>query len=289
MHTSSDWSRREFVAASLLGTGAMAGCTARGQTTDGTAEDGGGGSAGCLDDWLADANGYDGAVERYGPDAEPSVTVGDSLGAGHTDDAFGPAGIRVTPGTTVTWEWSGHGDPANVVAVGGAFDSGGPVSAHGHTFSHTFEERGTYRYVSEPNRDAGMVGAVVVADPPSSDYPEVDEWLADVNIYDGTVVDWRGYASPIVTVGSAEGASDFTFSPPAARVSTGTTVRWVWTGGPHQIAFEDADVESAVETEPGVQFEYTFEETGVYRYACAPHHALGEKGAIVVESGPHSE
>jgi len=290
MHDPSDWSRREFVTVSLLGTGALAGCTARGQSTGATsdADHDHDDDCGCLDDWLADANGYEGAVERYAPDAEPTVTVGDGLGAGHGHDAFGPAAVRVVPGTTVTWEWSGRGDPANVVAVDGAFDSGAPVGTHGTTFSHRFEERGVYRYVSEPSRDAGMTGAVVVADPPSSDYPAVDDWLAGVNIYDGTVVDWRDYTSPLVTVGSAEGESDFTFSPPAARVSPGTTVRWVWTGGPHQIRFEDADVETEVHTEPGVQFEHTFEEPGVYRYACAPHHSLGAKGAIVVESEAES-
>ncbi|AZH24303.1 halocyanin domain-containing protein [Haloplanus aerogenes] len=278
MHEPSDWSRRTFVATALLGTGSVAGCLARGQEATETEA-----STGCLDDWLADANGYEGVIERYGDGDEPTVTVGDSLGTDHGDAAFGPAGVRVPPGTTVTWEWSGHGDPANVVALGDSFDSGDPVAIHGHTFTHRFEDRGTYRYVSEPSRDEGMRGVVVVADPPSSDYPAVDAWLADVEIYDGTVVDWRDYPSPIVTVGSAEGESEFTFSPPAARVSTGTTVRWVWTGGPHQIAFEDADIGSAVETKPGVQFEHTFEEPGVYRYACAPHHTLGAKGAIVVE------
>ena len=57
----------------------------------------------------------------------------------------------------------------------------------------------------------------------------------------------------------------------------------MWTGGPHQISFEDIDAGSDVRTEPGVGFERTFEETGVYRYACAPHQSLGAKGAIVVE------
>jgi halocyanin-like protein len=280
MHDPSDWSRREFVTTALVGTGALAGCLARGEEPSATSD---GADAACLDDWLADANGYEGVIERYGPDDTPTVTVGEHRGSHSDGAAFDPAGIRVPPGTTVRWEWSDHDDPANVVAVDGAFDSGGPVSAHGTTFSHTFEERGTYRYVSEPSRDDGMYGAVVVADPPSSDYPTVDDWLADVNIYDGTVVDWRDYPSPIVTVGSAEGESEFTVSPPAARVSTGTTVRWVWTGGPHQISFADADIGSAVETDPGVRFEHTFEESGVYRYACAPHHSLGAKGAIVVE------
>jgi halocyanin-like protein len=280
MHDPSDWSRREFVTTALVGTGALAGCLARGEEPSATSK---GADATCLDDWLADANGYEGVIERYGPDDTPTVMVGEYRGSHHEGAAFDPAGIRVPPGTTVRWEWSDHDDPANVVAVDGAFDSGGPVSAHGTTFTHTFADRGTYRYVSEPSRDDGMYGAVVVADPPSSDYPAVDDWLADVNIYDGTVVDWRDYPSPVVTVGSAEGESPFTFSPPAARVSTGTTVRWVWTGGPHQISFEDADIASGVETEPGVRFEHTFEESGVYRYACAPHHSLGAKGAIVVE------
>lgn len=280
MHDLPDWSRREFVTTALVGTSTVAGCLARGEEP---AESDGDVESGCLDDWLAGANGYAGVIERHGDDGDPTVTVGDRFAVDGGAAAFDPAGVRVPPGTTVTWEWSGHGDPANVVAVDDAFDSGDPVAVHGHTFAHTFDERGTYRYVSEPSREAGMRGAVVVADPPSSDYPAVDDWLADVEIYDGTVVDWRDSPSPIVTVGSAEGESDFTFSPPAARVSTGTTVRWVWTGGPHQIAFEDADIGSAVETDPGVQFEHTFEEAGVYRYACAPHHSLGGKGAIVVE------
>jgi len=282
MRNPSDWSRREFVATSLLGTGATAGCLARGEETAAT-ETTDTKSVDCLDDWLATANGYDGVIERHGPDDQPSVTVGEHLGAGHGTAAFGPAGLRIPPGTTMTWRWSGHGDPANVIALDGVFDSGTPTSSQGVTFQYTFEERGTYRYVSEPSRDDGMRGAVVVADPPSSDYPAVDAWLADVEIYDGTVVDWLDYSSPIVTVGSAEGESPFTFSPPAAVVSTGTTVRWVWTGGPHQISFEGIDAGSAVETEPGVGFEHTFEESGVYRYACAPHHSIGEKGAIVVE------
>jgi len=278
MPTPSDWSRREFVATSLFGTGAVAGCLARGEDATETPSE-----TRCLDDWLADANGHEGVIERYAPDDRPTVTVGDNLGAGHGADAFGPAGIRVPPDTTVTWEWSGRGDAANVVALDGAFDSGDPTATHGTAFEHTFAERGTYRYVSEPSREAGMRGAVVVADLPSSDYPAVDAWLADVEIYDGTVVDWRDYPSPLVTVGSAEGERDVTFSPPAARVSTGTTVRWVWTGGPHQIVFEDADAGSDVETSPGVQFEHTFDETGVYRYACGPHQSLGAKGAVVVE------
>jgi len=280
MHDPSDWSRREFVTTSLLGTGAIAGCTARGEPTDPTPAE----SSDCLDDWLAGANAYEGVIDRYGPDDTPEVTVGDAPGGGHGYDAFGPAAVRVPPGTTVEWAWSGRSGPANVVALDGSFDSGEPVATHGETFEHTFEKRGTHRYVSEPQRDDGMRGAVVVADPPESDYPAVDSWLADVNVYDGTVVDRVGAPSPTLTVASAAGERPFSFSPPAVRVGVGATVRWVWRGnGPHNVVFEDIDVGSEIRTDPGVGFEYAFEEPGVYRYACDPHHALGAKGALVVE------
>jgi plastocyanin len=59
-------------------------------------------------------------------------------------------------------------------------------------------------------------------------------------------------------------------------------------GGTPQIRFEDADIGTEVYTEPGVRFEHTFEEPGTYRYACAPHHSLGARGAIVVESEAES-
>jgi plastocyanin len=61
-----------------------------------------------------------------------------------------------------------------------------------------------------------------------------------------------------------------TLSPPAATVPVGTTVRWVWTGGPHRNAFEDVDAGSAVKAEPSVGVDRTLEAPGVCRSACAP-------------------
>jgi halocyanin-like protein len=279
----------------LAGLGALTGCLGSGDlpavvasgdpdAAETTAADA---DARCLTDFLAGANGYDGHTTRYGPDAQPTITAGASPTGTDAHDAFDPVVVRVVPGTTVSWLWTGYGGPHNVVALDGTFDSGSVVATSGEHFAYTFDDPGTYRYVSEADDDEGMRGVVEVAEPPSGDYPTVDEWLASVEGYDGTIPDRRDAPSVTITVGSAAGPDAFDFAPPAVKVSPGTTVTWVWTGdgGPHNVAFEDSDVRlDSFEPEPGVHFEHTFETTGVYRYACEPHESLGQRGAVVVEA-----
>lgn len=240
-----------------------------------------------LDDWLADANGYDGDIPRTGIDGSVSVWVGERSGDGETYHAFDPPAIEVRPGTTVYWEWTGHGGAHNVVAVDGPFKSGEPVAANtGTIFGYTFDEVGTYRYVCENHRDDGMKGAVVVAPPPSTGYDELDEWLFDVGNWGGDLTDRTDASTVSVIVGAEGNGGEFGFEPPALKVSTGTTVEWEWTGigGGHDVAFESADIErSDIYTDEGVHFEHTFEESGVYRYTCRPHRGIGMKGGIVVE------
>jgi halocyanin-like protein len=240
-----------------------------------------------LDDWLADANGYDGTIPRTGLDNSVAIWVGEDVTGNDEYMAFDPAAIEVAPGTTVSWEWSGHGGKHNVVSVDGAFESGDPVEANtGTIFEHTFEETGTYRYVCEEHDDEGMRGAIVVATPPETDYPAVDEWLADVGIWDGTIADETDAETTTVTVGAEDHRGAFAFSPPAVKISPGTTVAWEWTGegGGHDVVFEDADIRTDdISVEPGVHFEHTFDESGVYRYVCRPHEGVGMKAAVVVE------
>jgi halocyanin-like protein len=88
-----------------------------------------------------------------------TVTVGAQGNGGYL--AFDPAAVRVSSGTTVTWEWTGQGGSHNVVAEDGSFESE-LVAEEGHTFSHTFEESGAYRYYCQPHETLGMNGAVVV-------------------------------------------------------------------------------------------------------------------------------
>jgi halocyanin-like protein len=113
---------------------------------------------------------------------------------------------------------------------------------------------------------------------------EVEEWLSDVDSYDG-VVDETGSGSVTVQVGAEGNGGNFAFAPTAVRVSTGTTVTWEWTGqgAQHNVAAEGGSFESDMSAEEGFTFEHTFSESGTYRYVCTPHRSLGMKGAVVVE------
>jgi len=112
-----------------------------------------------FDGWFDDVDNYDGVVDRRGND-EVTVDVGVDANGGAF--GFGPAAVRVSPGTTVVWEWTGEGGQHNVVAEDDTFDSGQAVSSADTTFEHTFEETGTYLYVCTPHEAIGMKGAVVV-------------------------------------------------------------------------------------------------------------------------------
>ncbi len=124
--------------------------------------------AGCLGDdgdieeetygnWFAGANNFDGTIDRTG---EETVTVAVGSGEGL---AYDPAAVRVTTGTTVVWEWTGLGGSHNVREEAGEFESEYHIS-EGETFEHTFDESGVYRYVCDPHRTQGMVGAVEVVE-----------------------------------------------------------------------------------------------------------------------------
>jgi len=153
--------RRRLLAA--LGTTAAAtlsGCTGGGTSGSG-GDTGGGGTgdgAGRYDGWLADANGYDGEVADRTDDDEVTVAVGAGDGL-----AYDPAAVRVSPGTTVTWEWSGMGSRHNVVDEDGEFESS-YYAAEGATYSREFAESGVAKYYCTPHENLGMVGVVEVVD-----------------------------------------------------------------------------------------------------------------------------
>jgi halocyanin-like protein len=115
--------------------------------------------------------------------------------------------------------------------------------------------------------------------------PDYGDWFSDVGNFDGTTVDETGNSEVTVTVGAEGNGGAFAFDPPAVHVDAGTTVLFEWTGngGGHNVIGEDNDLDSG---EPvassGVNYEYTFEEDGIYKYVCEPHLSLGMKGAVVV-------
>ena len=101
---------------------------------------------------------FDGTVDRTGQDSV-TIEVGSQGNGGPY--AYGPAAVRIDPGTTVTFEWTGRGASHNVVARDGAFESE-LTAEDGHTFEHTFESSGTVKYYCQPHRALEMKGVVVV-------------------------------------------------------------------------------------------------------------------------------
>jgi halocyanin-like protein len=158
--------RRQFVratAAVALGGALLPGCA--GSASEGTTTTRGdaeqtetGGESMAFDGWFDDVENYAGLADRTGV-SEVTVTVGAEANGGFF--GFEPAAVKVSPGTTVVWKWSGEGGAHNVVAADGGFESE-MVAEAGHTFEHAFEAAGTYAYYCLPHRSMGMKGAVVV-------------------------------------------------------------------------------------------------------------------------------
>lgn len=121
-------------------------------------DSGGASGSASFDGWFDDVDNYDGVIDETGAD-EVTVEVGTEANGGYY--GFGPAAVRVSAGTTVSWEWTGQGSSHNVVAEDGSFESE-LVAEAGHTFSHTFESTGTTKYVCVPHEALGMKGVVVV-------------------------------------------------------------------------------------------------------------------------------
>lgn len=148
-----EWNRRRFLQTTggLVVTGLLAGCSTNG-FSQGDESD-----PQSVDEWLSDTGNYDGVVDRMGKDSV-AVKVGAQGNSGA--NAFAPAAIEVSPGTTVTWDWvNGY---HNVVATDGQFDSGEPEQ--NATFEHTFDTVGTVYYYCEPHRSMGMKGAIIVSE-----------------------------------------------------------------------------------------------------------------------------
>ncbi|WP_200530562.1 halocyanin domain-containing protein [Halorubrum sp. LN27] len=121
----------------------------------------------------------------------------------------------------------------------------------------------------------------------SDDVPsEIDDYLSDARLYEGTIMDYTGEDEVTVEVGG--GSDGLAFDPPAIRIDSSTTVVWEWTGqgGAHNVTSaeeSESDFESgnAVDEE-GKTFEQSFDNTGIQLYYCTPHETVGMLGAIEV-------
>ncbi len=125
---------------------------------DSGGSDSGGSESMSFDGWFDNVGNYDGVVDETGS-SEVTVEVGAEGNNGAF--AFGPAAVKVSKGTKVVWEWTGEGGSHNVAAEGGEFKSE-TVGEEGHTFLHTFDSTGKFKYACTPHEAMGMKGAIVV-------------------------------------------------------------------------------------------------------------------------------
>lgn len=114
-------------------------------------------------------------------------------------------------------------------------------------------------------------------------------WFDESGNFEGTV-DERGSETVRITVGAEGNGGNFAFDPAAVQVDPGTTIVWEWSGGSsHDVVAENGAFQSELVQEAGHTFEWTAEGSGITRYACTPHRAMGMRGAIVVgepDGGP---
>ncbi|WP_276260506.1 plastocyanin/azurin family copper-binding protein [Haloglomus litoreum] len=118
----------------------------------------GGGSGGeGYGDHFADVEDAGEPVDATG---EAAVTV--AVGAGDGFD-FDPIKMDVSPGTTITWEWTGNGGQHVVDFEDRNWESSYSKRA-GHTYERTVQQAGYYKYFCEPHLSLGMKGGFRVVE-----------------------------------------------------------------------------------------------------------------------------
>ena len=153
----------------------------------------------------------------------------------------------------------------------------GAAAALGASGTATAQENGTDGNGTSGNGTGGGGGGQSLP-------PDYGGWMSDVGNYDGTTANLRGQDTVTVVVGAQGNGGPNAFSPPAIHVDVGTTVQYEWTGdGVHNVVEDGGGYESGNPVGgAGVNFEHTFEQSGISKYYCEPHLGNGMKGAVVV-------
>jgi len=110
--------------------------------------------------WFSNVSNFEGTVDRTG-ESEVVVEVGTQANGGYF--GFAPVAIRVDPGTTIRYVWTGRGGGHTVTGENNGYDSG-LFSEEGHEYTRTYEEEAVHLYYCIPHRGVGMKGAIVVGD-----------------------------------------------------------------------------------------------------------------------------
>lgn len=192
-------------------------------------------------------------------------------------DGFDPWRVRAPPGATIDWTWETDGHNIVVMAKPDASDWEGheAIEHTGFTYRHTFTVEGTYDYYCEPH----------VREPDHSSHGQVIITSETPTSTQSAVTDARGRSKVTVTIGPD---GDLRFDPAALRISTGTTVTWVWDTDNHNIVVGKQPPEANWEGHERIEYEgftytHTFTVAGRYEYWCQPHQDLGREWTILVE------
>lgn len=246
-----------------------------------------------LSEWFENVDNADEVVDRTGQ-SSVEIQVGAEGNGGAF--AFAPAAVRVDPGTTVVWTWTGEGGSHNVVASEGAFESELTDEA-GATFEYTPTEPVVARYLCTPHESVGMKGALIVGDEAVTLTGETgggdgsgatpatqsgsgdaatdgDDAAADETVGaadggrrrfdgwlletddDGEIEDRTGQDAVTISVGAPGNGGRYAFDPPTVRVSEGTTVVWEWITDGTEYRIREQD--GAFESEAAVQVGHRY-------------------------------
>jgi halocyanin-like protein len=105
--------------------------------------------------WLGQACGFE-EVDDHTGESEVVIDVGAGTGLSHAPEA-----VRVDPGTTVRWRWTGQGG-LHDVSFTNADVRTSLKGESGATFAHTLGSPGQYRHECIPHSGVGMRGAIIV-------------------------------------------------------------------------------------------------------------------------------
>lgn len=257
-----------------------------------------------LSGWFENVENATRVVDATGQD-EVTVEVGAEANGGPY--GYGPAAVRIDPGTTVVWDWIAGRH--NVAAEDGSFES--EFHTDSGTYERTFEEAGVTRYYCTPHKGMGMKGAIIVGDVEVSitageptptpteggagqsdgDLRDFDGWLDGAENYDG-LVDKTGQDVVEVTVGAEGNGGPNAFEPPAIHVDTGTTVVWKWADYDEDVTHDVTAVDGQFESDsmrPGSQYSVEFSGDGIAKYECTTSSEEGMRGVIIVGAGTSNQ
>lgn len=207
------------------------------------------------------------------------------------DLVFEPATLQGPPGTTVIWTWESdfHNIEVNQTPEDVEWEGHARIESEGFVYEHTFEVEGTYWYYCSPHIHAGMTGQILITKTPVTTTPTHPDYYRTATPQGtrppGVFIDARGQTEVTVTVGPI---GELIFDPEAVRISTGTTVTWVWDSDNHNIVVggqpPEADWEGhePIEKE-GFTYTHTFTVAGLFEYWCQPHQSAGMEGTIIVD------